>query len=86
MWLTLTPSASSVVTCWWFLSWWVSSSARYTGVYSFHILFLCDQLEEEVKMVQTVGVYSMIFKVPTCREQIGDPLDMHSSNRDILPN
>ena len=28
----------------------------------------------------------MIFKVPACREEIGDPLDIYSVNRDILPN
>ena len=28
----------------------------------------------------------MGFKVPTCREEIGDPLDMHSVDQDISPN
>ena len=28
----------------------------------------------------------MIFKVLTCREEIGDPLDMYSVNHDISPN
>ena len=28
----------------------------------------------------------MVCKVPTQREEIGDPLDMYSINRDISPN
>ena len=28
----------------------------------------------------------MVFKVSTCREEIGDPLDMCSVNCDISPN
>ena len=28
----------------------------------------------------------MIFKVPACREEIGDPLDMYSVNYDNSPN
>ena len=33
-----------------------------------------------------MGVYSIVFKVPTCREEIGDILDMYSANHGILPN
>ena len=36
-------------------------------------------------MDKTGGEYSIGFKVPTSREKIGDPLDKHSINRDILP-
>ena len=33
-----------------------------------------------------MGVYSMVFKVPTHGEEIGDPLDMYRVNCDISPN
>ena len=46
----------------------------------------CGQLEGEGKMVKTAGVYSMVFKVPTQREEIRDPLDMYNVNGDITPN
>ena len=39
-----------------------------------------------MKWFKTAGVYYMIFKVPALREEIGDPLDMYSVNRDIPPN
>ena len=39
----------------------------------------------EGKWFKTAVVYSMIFKVPALREEIGDPLDMYSVNHDILP-
>ena len=32
------------------------------------------------------GENSMGFKVPTSREQIGDPLDKYSDKHDISPN
>ena len=38
------------------------------------------------KCINTVGVYSIRFKVPTSREEIGDPLDKYSVNSDISPN
>ena len=38
VWLLIPPSPSFVVICWWFLCWWVSSSSRYPGVHSFHLL------------------------------------------------
>ena len=38
-----------------------------------------------VKWLKTAGVYYMIFKVPALREEIGDPLDMYSVNRDNSP-
>ena len=31
---------------------------------------------EKVKWFKTAGMYSMIFKVPALREEIGDPLDI----------
>ena len=37
----------------------------------------------KVKWFKTAGVYSMIFKVPALREEIGDALDMYSVNHDI---
>ena len=39
-----------------------------------------------MKSFKKAGAYSMIFKVPTLREEIGDPLVMYSVNHDILPN
>ena len=38
-----------------------------------------------MKWFKTAGVYSMIFKVPTLRKEIGDPLDMYSVNNDNSP-
>ena len=35
-----------------------------------------------MKWFKTTGVYSMIFKVPALREEIGDPMEMYSVNRD----
>ena len=46
---------------------------------------VCDQWQGVGKMDKTGGEYSIGFKVPTSREKIGDPLDKHSINRDILP-
>ena len=40
----------------------------------------------KAKWFKTTGVYSMIFKVPALREEIGDPLDMYSVNCDISTN
>ena len=45
----------------------------------------CDHLEGKVKWFKTAGVYYMILKVPALREEIGDPLDMYSVNRDNSP-
>ena len=39
----------------------------------------------KVEWFKTAGVYSTIFKVPARREEIGDPLDMYSVNRDNSP-
>ena len=39
----------------------------------------------EEKWFKTAGMYSMIFKVPALREEIGDPLDMYCVNRDNSP-
>ena len=38
-----------------------------------------------MKWFKTARVYSMVFKVPALREEIGDPLDMPSVNRDHSP-
>ena len=46
----------------------------------------CDQLEGKAKWFKTAGVYYIVFKVPTGRVEIGDPLDMYSVNCDISPN
>ena len=37
-------------------------------------------------MYKTAGEYSMGFKVPTNREEMGDSLVKYSVNRDISPN
>ena len=39
-----------------------------------------------MKWFKTARVYSMIFKIPAHREEIGYPLDMYSVNPDISPN
>ena len=39
----------------------------------------------KAKWFKTAGVYSMVFKVPTSREEIGDPLAMYSVNHDNSP-
>ena len=39
----------------------------------------------KAKWFKSVGMYYMIFKVPALREEIGDPLDMYSVNRDNSP-
>ena len=46
---------------------------------------VCDQWQGKAKWVKAVGEYSMGFKVPTSREEIGDPLDKYSINHDISP-
>ena len=38
-----------------------------------------------MKWFKTAGVYSIIFKVPALREEIGDPLDIYSVNHDVSP-
>ena len=38
-----------------------------------------------VKFFKRAEVYYVIFKVPVLREEIGDPLDMYSVNRDNSP-
>ena len=45
---------------------------------------VCDQLQGEAKSIKTVGEYSMGFKEPTHREEIGDPLGKHSINHDFF--
>ena len=85
VWLSLPPSPSSVLSCWCFLCWWVSSSRSYPGVHSFYLLFSVVGWRGKVEWFKTAGVHSMIFKVPAFREERGDPLDMYSVNRDISP-
>ena len=75
-----------VFTCWWFLCWWVLSSSRYIGVHSSHLLFYVIGWRGKAKWIKTEEVYSMRFKVPTGKEEIGDPLDMYSVNHDISLN
>ena len=36
----------------------------------------------KAKWLKRAGVYYMIFKVAVLREEIGDPLDIYSVNRD----
>ena len=42
--------------------------------YSFSVI----RWRGKVEWLKTAGVYSMIFKVPALREEIGNPLDMYS--------
>ena len=86
MWLPLPPSPFSVVICWWFLCWWVSSSSRYLGIERFYLLFFVIGCRGKVKWFKTAGVHSMKFKVPTRKEEITDPLDMYNVNHDNSPN
>ena len=39
----------------------------------------------KVKWFNTAGVYYMTFKVPALREEMGDPLDIYSVDRDNSP-
>ena len=52
---------------------------------SFYPLFLVIVWWGKVKRFKTAVVYSIIFKVPAFREEIGDPLDMYSVNHDNSP-
>ena len=52
------------------------------STYSFFVI----SWRGKAKWFKIAVVYSMIFKVPTCGEEIGDPLDMYSVNHDISPN
>ena len=52
------------------------------STYSFFVI----SWRSMVQWLKTAKVYSMIFKVPACREEMGDPLDMYSVNHDIAPN
>ena len=63
----------------------VSSSSRYTGVHSSYLLFFVISWRGKAKWFKIAEVYSMIFKVPALREEIGDPLDMYSVNCDNSP-
>ena len=67
------------------LCWWVSSSRSYPGVHSLYLLFFVIGCRGKVKWFKTAGVYYMIVKVPALIEEMGDPLDMYSVNRDSLP-
>ena len=74
-----------VFTCWWFLCWWVLSSSRFTGVHNSHLIFYVINLGTKMKLISIPVEYSMTFKVPTHREEIGNTLDMYSDNHDISP-
>ena len=50
---------------------------------SFYLLFFVIGWRGKAKWFKTAGVYSIIFKVTALREEIGDPLDIYSVNRDI---
>ena len=80
--LLLLPSPSSVLSCWWFLCWWVSSSIRYPGVHSFYLLFFVIGCMGKEKWFKRAVVYYMIFKVTALREGIGDVMDIYIVNRD----
>ena len=85
VWLLPSPSPSSVLSCWWFLCRWVSFFRRYPGVHSFYLLFFVIGWRRKAKWFKTAGVYSMIFKVPALREEIGVTLDIYSVNHDNSP-
>ena len=53
--------------------------------HGFYLLFFMVGSRGKVKWFKTAGVYYMILKVPALREEIGDPLDMYSVNRDNSP-
>ena len=59
---------------------------RYPGVHDFYLFFFMVGCRGKAKWFKTAGVCYMIFKVPVLKEEIGDPLDMYSVNRDISPN
>ena len=40
----------------------------------------------KAKWFKSAGVYSMIFKVPGLRKEVGDGFDMYGVNHDISPN
>ena len=50
------------------------------GDHSYHLPFFVISWRGKAKWFKTVGMYSMVFKVPTCREKIGNPLDIYSVN------
>ena len=54
-------------------------------VFTASTYFFVISCRGKVKCFKTAGVYYMIFKVPALREEIGDPLDMYSVNRDNSP-
>ena len=56
-----------------------------SGVHGFYLLFFMVGCSGKAKWFNRGGVYYMIFKVPTLREKIGDPLDMYSVNHDNSP-
>ena len=45
-------------------------------MHSFCLLLSVINWRAKAKWFKTAGVYSMIFKVPALREEIGDPLDI----------
>ena len=51
------------------------------SIYSFFVI----GWRGEEKWFKTAGMYSMIFKVPALREEMGDPLDIYSVDRDNSP-
>ena len=53
VWLLLPPSPSSLLICWCFLCWWVSSSRRYLGVPSFYPLSFYGRLPPGYGKVHT---------------------------------
>ena len=52
---------------------------------SIMILFIIIGCRGRAKWLKRAEVYYMIFKVPTLREEIGDPLDMYSVYCDNSP-
>ena len=64
----------------------VGQTHRGLGRAQAHLLFYVIIWRGKEKWIKTAGVYSMLFKLPSPKEGIGDPLDMYSVNRDILPN
>ena len=59
---------------------------HFGGVHCSHLLFFVVSWWGKAKCFKTVGVYSMVFKVLTHIEEIGDLLDMYGVNCGISPN
>ena len=60
--------------------------AFFGGVHNSHLILYMIQGRAKMEWIMTAGEYSVGFKVPTCRAQIGDSLEKYSNNHDISSN